>query len=340
MLCDDLIFFSRVAATARAAGGVGLKQIAEGFVSPVILLPAPDGSGKLLVGDQVGVVHVLSADGKSEKTFLDLRDRLTKLNQGFDERGILGMAFHPKFKENRKFYVYYSAPLRSGAPQGWDHTSHISEFKVSEKDSLQADPASEKVLQRALTEARAGRHSVDAFELNGPEMEALYREGLEPEIDFIFLASYGAGTISGGRVKVLRDVETDLAFIDKRRPKGTHNVAQAVEVIGDVRGRSCVLVDDIIDTGGTITSAADLLVDRGAKDVTIAATHGLLSGAAAERLASANVREVVVTNTIPVPDEKRWDALTVLSVAPVIAEAIKAVFEDTSVSEIFRGDNV
>jgi ribose-phosphate pyrophosphokinase len=135
-------------------------------------------------------------------------------------------------------------------------------------------------------------------------------------------------------------VESDLAFIDKRRPKGTHNVAQAVEVIGEVKDRSCVLVDDIIDTGGTIVSAANLLLDRGAKDVTIAATHGVLSGQAAERLAGAKVREVVVTNTIPVADEKRWGTLTVLSIAPIVAEAIKAVFEDTSVSEIFRGDNV
>ena len=136
------------------------------------------------------------------------------------------------------------------------------------------------------------------------------------------------------------DVETDLAFIDKRRPKGTHNIAQAVEVVGDVKGRRCVLVDDIIDTGGTIASAANLLHDRGAADVTIAATHGVLSGEAFERLSTAPVREVVVTNTVPVPEEKRWDRLTVLSIAPTIAEALKAVFEDTSVSEIFRGDNV
>src|SRR6185295_4742067 len=135
-------------------------------------------------------------------------------------------------------------------------------------------------------------------------------------------------------------VETDLAFIDKRRPKGTHNLAEAVEVVGDVKGRSCVLVDDMIDTAGTIVSAANLLHDRGAADVTIATTHGVLSGEAVDRLKNAPVREVVVTNSLPIPSEKRWDALTVLSIAPIIAEALDAVFEDTSVSEIFRGDNV
>jgi ribose-phosphate pyrophosphokinase len=152
----------------------------------------------------------------------------------------------------------------------------------------------------------------------------------------------GAGKLARRFANYLGDhgVETDLAFIDKRRPKGTQNLAEAVEVVGDVSGRSCLLVDDMIDTAGSVTSAANLLHDRGATDVTIAATHGILSGPAVDRLKNAPVREVVVTNTLPIPTDKRWDALTVLSIAPIIAEALKAVFEDTSVSEIFQGDNV
>ncbi|HEX4778017.1 MAG TPA: ribose-phosphate diphosphokinase [Acidimicrobiia bacterium] len=134
--------------------------------------------------------------------------------------------------------------------------------------------------------------------------------------------------------------QTELAFIDKRRPKGTHNVAVATEIVGEVDGRTCVIVDDIIDTAGTVTSAANLLVDRGAKDVYIAATHGVLSGPAVDRLKNAPVREVIVTNTLPIPDDKHFDSLQVLSIAPIVAEALDAVFEDTSVSEIFRGDNV
>ena len=137
-----------------------------------------------------------------------------------------------------------------------------------------------------------------------------------------------------------RRVDAEIAFIDKRRPKGTHNVAQAVEVVGDVGGRTCVLVDDIIDTAGTITSAAELLHARGARDVIVTATHGVFSGPAIDRLKNAPIQGVVVTNTLPIPDDKRWDALSVLSVAPIIAEALEAVFADTSVSEIFRGDNV
>jgi ribose-phosphate pyrophosphokinase len=107
-----------------------------------------------------------------------------------------------------------------------------------------------------------------------------------------------------------------------------------------VSGSVCILVDDMIDTAGTIVSAANLLMARGAREVWVAATHGVLSGPAVDRLKNAPMRQVVVTNTLPIPDDKRFDALQVLSIAPIIAEALDAVFQDTSVSEIFRGDNV
>ena len=136
------------------------------------------------------------------------------------------------------------------------------------------------------------------------------------------------------------DIEAGLAFIDKRRPKGTHNVAVAQEVVGEVAGRQCLLVDDIIDTAGTVVSAAELLTSRGASSVSIVATHGLLSGPAVDRLKNGPIREVVLTNTLPIPSEKHFDALRVLSIARIVAEALAAVFDDTSVSELFKGDNV
>jgi len=136
------------------------------------------------------------------------------------------------------------------------------------------------------------------------------------------------------------DIDADLAFIDKRRPKGTHNVAEATEVVGVVEGRTCVLIDDIVDTAGTVCSAARLLMDRGAREVYMLATHGVLSGPAVERLQDAPIREVVFTNTLPIPGEKQFDRMTVLSIAPIVAQALDAVFEDLSVSEIFRGDNM
>ncbi len=134
-------------------------------------------------------------------------------------------------------------------------------------------------------------------------------------------------------------VEPDLAFIDKRRPKGTHNVAVATEIVGEVEGRQCLLVDDMIDTAGTVVSAAELLTSRGASSVSILATHGLLSGPAVDRLKNGPIREVVVTNTLPISSDKLFNNLSVLSIAPIIAQAIDAVFEDTSVSELFKGDN-
>ncbi len=115
------------------------------------------------------------------------------------------------------------------------------------------------------------------------------------------------------------NVETDLAFIDKRRPKGTHNVAVAEEVVGEVAGRQCLLVDDMIDTAGTVVSAAELLTGRGAHSVSIVATHALLSGPAVDRLKNGPIREVVVTNSLPISDEKHFDALRVLSIAPIVA---------------------
>ncbi len=128
-----------------------------------------------------------------------------------------------------------------------------------------------------------------------------------------------------------------IAFIHKTRDPDKPNQAVANRVVGDVRGRLCVLIDDMIDTGGTITKAADALKVGGAADVVIASTHGILSDPATERLAKAPVKEVVVTNTLPIPEEKRFPKLTVLSIAPLLARAIQEVFEDGSVTSLFDG---
>ena len=150
-----------------------------------------------------------------------------------------------------------------------------------------------------------------------------------------------------GRIKVaermaqhLGDCGADLAFCYKRRPKGTANVVEATEVIGDVKGRLCVLTDDMIDTAGTIVSAAELLLARGATEVWAMATHGVLSGPAIDRLKNSAIERVVLTNTLPLPPEKQIPQIEVLSIAPLIAEALGAVFDDTSVSEIFDGENL
>ncbi len=128
-----------------------------------------------------------------------------------------------------------------------------------------------------------------------------------------------------------------LAFIHKTRDPLVANQVVANRVVGDVDGRVCVLVDDMIDTGGTITKAADVLFEAGARDVIITATHGVLSDPATDRLKNSRVTETIITNTLPVPAEKRFDKLTVLSIAPLIARAISEVFEDGSVTSLFDG---
>ncbi len=131
-----------------------------------------------------------------------------------------------------------------------------------------------------------------------------------------------------------------IAILHKRRDPGEHNVSATLDVIGDVEGKTAVLVDDMIDTAGTICGAAELLKERGAARVIALATHPIFSGPAAERLEASPIESVVVTNTIPIPPERRFDKLVVLSIAPILASALRAVFEDTSVSEIFQGENV
>lgn len=126
---------------------VKLKLFAEGFTSPTALTPLNDGKGSLLLADQVGLVHLVTSSGIVRgQPFLSLAHRMAKLNLGFEERGLLGVAAHPQFKENGKIYVYYSAPLRASAPSDWNHTSRISEFTLMENESERIDISSEKVL--------------------------------------------------------------------------------------------------------------------------------------------------------------------------------------------------
>ena len=147
-----------------------------------------------------------------------------------------------------------------------------------------------------------------------------------------------------GRVKVAerysQHLGCDLALVHKTRPRGSANVAEARHIVGDVEGRHCVLIDDMIDTAGTIVAACDLLKTFGASEIWVMATHAVFSDPAIERLRNAPVSRVVVTDTLPLPAHRRFEGLEVLSIAPIIANAISAIFEDSSVSEIFGGENL
>ncbi|MDB4908141.1 MAG: ribose-phosphate pyrophosphokinae [Gemmatimonadetes bacterium] len=140
----------------------------------------------------------------------------------------------------------------------------------------------------------------------------------------------GSAKMARGFAKRLN---ASLAIIDKRRPSA--NVSEVVNVVGEVEGKTCILADDMIDTAGTVTEAARALKELGAGDVYVCATHALLSGPASERLASAPVKEVVVTNTIAIPEERRFENLVVLSVGDLLAKAIKFTHSEQSVSSLF-----
>jgi ribose-phosphate pyrophosphokinase len=129
----------------------------------------------------------------------------------------------------------------------------------------------------------------------------------------------------------------EIAFVHKTRNVERANEIVANRVVGDVDGKMCLLIDDMIDTGGSITKAAELLFDSGATDVVIVATHGIFSPPATDRLKNSKVSEVIVTNTLPIRPEQEFDKLTVLSIAPLLAMAIKEVFEDGSVTSLFDG---
>lgn len=133
--------------TTVTVNNVGLTLIADSLTSPVTMTEAPDNSGRLFIVDQTGLIWIVQSDRRLHpEPFLDLRDQIVNLKKEHEERGLLGLAFHPDYENNGRFFVYYSAPLREEAPTGWDHTSHISEFRVSEDNPNAADPKSQQVL--------------------------------------------------------------------------------------------------------------------------------------------------------------------------------------------------
>ena len=168
-----------------------------------------------------------------------------------------------------------------------------------------------------------------------PVLVDYIRDRFSNQLDNVAVVSPDAGRIRVAEQWAQRLGGGPLAFVHKTRDITRPNQAVANRVVGDVAGKDCVLVDDLIDTAGTIAGACNVLKDAGAKSVTVVATHGVLSGPAVDRLKNCGAREVVRTDPVPIPDDTRWDALTALSMAPCVASAIRAVFEDGSVAELF-----
>ncbi len=198
----------------------------------------------------------------------------------------------------------------------------------------------------------AGADRLIAVDLHTAQIQGFFNGPVDHLMALPILSDYvrekygtaGLAVVSpdAGRIKVAEQWSNrlggaPLAFIHKTRDIHRPNESVANRVVGEVKGRMCVLVDDMIDTGGTIVKAAEALMAEGASGVVIAATHAILSDPAVDRLKNCNATEVVVTNTLPIPDERRFDKLTVLSIAPLVSRAIREVFEDGSVTSLFDG---
>ena len=201
----------------------------------------------------------------------------------------------------------------------------------------------------------AGADRLMAVDLHTAQIQGFFDGPVDHLFALPLLVKYVAETVEdrnlitvvspdAGRVRVAERwtdlLGAPLAIIHKRRDPDVPNEAKVQEVVGEVEGRICVLIDDMIDTGGTIVKASEALFDNGARDVIVAATHAILSGPAVERFEGSRVREVIVTDTLPIPDDRRFAKLTVLPVAPLIARAIQEVFTDGSVTSMFEGDRV
>lgn len=206
------------------------------------------------------------------------------------------------------------------------------------------DPITAKLLANLITASGAQR--VITMDLHAGQIQGFFDIPVDHLPGVPILAEYftnkGLGEIivvspDLGGVTRARDlaerIGASIAIIDKRRPEP--NVAEIMNIIGSVEGKTVIMIDDIIDTAGTITLGAEALLERGAKEIYACCTHPVLSGPAIQRLKDSPIKEVVITNTIPIPSEKTFDKIKVLSVAPLMGEAIIRIHEDLSVSKLF-----
>jgi ribose-phosphate pyrophosphokinase len=224
-------------------------------------------------------------------------------------------------------------------------------YARQDKKSAGREPISARLMADLF--ATAGADRLMAVDLHTSQIQGFFDGPVDHLFALPILADYLAAKLDvnnvtvvapdAGRVRVCERwtdrLGTPLAIIHKRRDPHVANQVKVFEVVGQVVGRTCILVDDMIDTGATITKAADALFEQGAERVIAAATHGVLSGAAVDNLKNSRISEVVITNTLPVPHEKRFDKLTVLSIAPLLALAINEVFSDGSVTSLFDGQS-
>jgi len=224
-------------------------------------------------------------------------------------------------------------------------------YARQDKKSRGREPISARLMADLFLTAGADR--IMAVDLHTAQIQGFFDGPVDHLFALPILASYVEKKLDvsqvtvvapdAGRVRVCERwtdrLGCPLAIIHKRRDTDVANKVKVLEVVGAVAGRTCILVDDMIDTGSTIVNAAEALFEQGAAQVIATATHGVLSGPAVDLLKNSPISEVIVTNTLPIPPDRRFDKLTVLSIAPLIARAINEVFSDGSVTSLFDGQS-
>ncbi len=224
-------------------------------------------------------------------------------------------------------------------------------YARQDKKSRGREPISARLMADLFLTAGADR--IMAVDLHTAQIQGFFDGPVDHLFALPILASYIEGNLDvsqvtvvapdAGRVRVCERwtdrLGSPLAIIHKRRDPDVANKVAVSEVVGKVAGRTCIVVDDMIDTGTTIIKAADALFEQGAAKVIVTATHGVLSGGAVDGLKNSRISEVIVTNTLPIAHDSLFDKLTVLSIAPLIARAITEVFSDGSVTSLFDGQS-
>ena len=224
-------------------------------------------------------------------------------------------------------------------------------YARQDKKSRGREPISARLMADLFLTAGADR--IMAVDLHTAQIQGFFDGPVDHLFALPILANYIEDQLDvsqvtvvapdAGRVRVCERwtdrLGSPLAIIHKRRDPDVANQVKVLEVVGQVEGRTCIIVDDMIDTGSTIVNAAQALFEQGAAQVIATATHGVLSGPAVDLLKNSRISEVIVSNTLPISNEKRFDKLTVLSIAPLIARAISEVFSDGSVTSLFDGQS-
>jgi len=220
-------------------------------------------------------------------------------------------------------------------------------YARQDKKHAGREPISARLMADLFTAAGADR--LMSVDLHTAQIQGFFDGPVDHLFALPILAAHIGRTVDrnkitvvspdAGRVRVAERwtdiLDSPLAIIHKRRDPDVPNEAKVLEVVGDVKGRICIVVDDMIDTGGTIVKASEALFENGAEDVIVTATHGILSSPAVERLQNSRIKEVVVTDTLPIASENRFPGLTVLPIAPLLARAIREVFDEGSVAGLF-----